>query len=1002
MWAHPRAGPLQPRRSVTEARPKVYSIAAGTPFLDSLAEGILARHGRDPMVLGRVTVLLPTRRAARAMRESFLRTADGAALMLPAIRTLGDIDEDELAWGDPAWEAAANLPPAIEPLRRHLLLARLVQARADLAATPGMAARLAQTLGDLLDSIQTEGVDLAALDNLVPADFAEHWQRTLEFLRIIRVSWPALLDELGVMDAAERRRKLTEALAARWQSQPPTDPVYAAGSTGSIPATAALLKVIARLPEGAVVLAGFDPALDVADWVALADNPTHPQFGFRQLFDRIAIDCREVEPWPGGKVNSASPRARMIGDALRPAETTDTWTVGRRWPDEAFAGLHRIDCIGPQHEATVIALLMRETLEQPEKTAALVTPDRALARRVAAELKRWDVEVDDSAGVPLAETPPAVFLRLTATLVAEDAAPLPLLAALKHPLACGGERRHDFLRRVRRLERLVLRGPRPAPGLDGLRMAVAELGEKAGDLLPWLGRLTEAARPLVAAMAQGLTQLVNAIMAHVGFAEWLARSEEGTTQLWHGDAGEALANFVAELIQAAPALDEMRGRDWPDLLDALMIGRVVRPRFGRHPRLHIWGLLEARLQQADRLILSGLNEGTWPPEPAEDPWLSRPMRHQLGLPSPERRIGLTAHDFVQAATASEAFLTRAGRVEGAPGVPSRWLMRLDAMLAGDERWNAAGRSSHAGWAPKLDDPETQDTPKRPRPTPPVEARPRKLSVTRVETWIRDPYAIFAGEVLGLKPLDPIDAAPDMLERGRVLHRALDEFLRAHRESLPDDALMRLIAAGEAAFGSWLERPAVRTFWWPRFLRIADWFIRFERERRAAGYRTLQTEFRGAIELPGPAGPFELTARADRIDLAPGGTLEILDYKTGVLPSVKQVASGLAPQLPLEGVIAARGGFAGIAPAAVGELAHVRLSGGEPAGKLVSATLHRQTRHDPEELVAKAEAGLRTLIADYDKPNTPYLSQPRPQWLKYAGNYDHLARVLEWRASGEDQ
>ena len=1001
MSARPKAGPPLPRRSVTETRPKVYSIAAGSPFLDTLAEGVLARHGHDPLALGRVTILLPTRRAARALRESFLRAADGAALLLPATRTLGDIDEDETASGDPTWEVA-DLPPAIEPLRRHLLLTRLVMARRDLAATPGMAARLAQALIDLLDSVQTEGVDLAALDELVPADYAEHWQRTLEFLQIIRASWPALLDEFGVMDPAERRRRLTQTLTARWQSEPPADPVYAAGSTGSIPATAALLRVVARLPQGAVVLAGFDPDLDDASWAALADNPTHPQFGFRQLFDRIAIDRREVDPWPARQAPATSARVKMLADALRPAETTGAWAPGRHRPDEAFAGLRRIDCASPQHEATVIALLMREALETPGKTAALMTPDRGLARRVATELKRWNIEVDDSAGVPLAETPPAVLLRLTAAMIADGAAPVPLLAALKHPLACGGDRRGDFLRRVRQLERLVLRGPRPTPGFDGLRAAVAEPGDRTGDLLSWFDHLIEAARPAAAAMAEPRAMLADVVAAHVGFVEWLARPAEGPSALWHGDAGEALADFVAELIQAAPTLGAVRGHDWPDLLDALMMGRVVRPRFGRHPRLHIWGLLEARLQQADRVILSGLNEGTWPPEPTEDPWLSRPMRRRLGLPSPERHIGLTAHDFVQAAAAPEAFLTRAGRVEGSPGVPSRWLMRLDAVLAGDERWKTACAANHASWALELDDPGIQERPKRPRPTPPVAARPRRLSVTQVETWIRDPYAIFAGKILGLEPLDPIDASPDVLERGRILHQALDSFLRAHREALPDDAHKQLVAAGEIAFGAWLERPAVRTFWWPRFLRIADWFVSFERERRAAGYRTLQTEVKGTIELPGPGGPFKLTARADRIDLAPGGKLEILDYKTGKPPSAKEVGSGLAPQLSLEAAIAAAGGFRGIDPGTVAELAYIALRGGEPPGELKSATHNKQVRHDPMELAARAENGLRALIADYDRPETPYLSLPRPQWLKYAGNFDHLARVLEWRAAGEDQ
>ncbi|HUN50318.1 MAG TPA: double-strand break repair protein AddB, partial [Candidatus Sulfotelmatobacter sp.] len=759
---------------MTPARPRVYTIAAGTPFVDALAAGLLARHGADPLTLSSVLVLLPTRRACRALREAFLRQSGGRPLLLPAMRPLGDADEGELTLNAADW---LELPPAIGELRRQLLLTRLVRRGGH--DDPVQAARLAAELARLLDQIETERLGFAALADLVPLDFAAHWQITLDFLRIVTEHWPELLRAEGVLDPAARRDRLITATAERWRMAPPPHPVYAAGSTGSIPATAALLRTIAYLPDGAVILPGFDTAMDAASWVALAGEPTHPQFGMKLLLAGMLVDRAEVEIWPApGIATAATDRVHLIREALRPAATTDAWPVAAPLAAAALDGIARIDAAGPREEAEIVALLLREALETPGRTAALVTPDRDLARRTAATLRRWNVAIDDSAGVPLADTPPGAFLRLTAAMLADDAAPVPLLAALKHPFAAAGGARDDFRRRVRRLERRVLHGPRPAPGFTGIRTALLEKPDSGG-LLAWLDRLARRAEPFSRLLHAPAATLAELVAAHVAFAEWLAHGDDGDP-LWAGEAGEAAADFIAELADAAAASEPMPGAAWPGLLDVLLAGRAVRPRYGRHPRLAIWGPLEARLQQADLLILGGLNEGTWPADAGADPWMSRPMRARFGLPSLERRIGLAAHDFQQAATAREVILTRAEKIEGSPTVPSRWLLRLETLLQGMGRELDRGRAAQLRhWRTALDEPAGYRPVAAPAPRPPVEARPRELSVTRIETWVRDPYAIFAGQILRLKPLEPLDADPGAAERGTIMHRALELFVRAY-------------------------------------------------------------------------------------------------------------------------------------------------------------------------------------------------------------------------------
>jgi len=793
------------------------------------------------------------------------------------------------------------------------------------------------------------------------------------------------------MDPAARRNVLLRAQAERWRQAPPGDPIIVAGSTGSIPATAALIAVVAELPQGAVVLPGLDCFSDAETWAAV--DQSHAQFGLGQLLQRIGVDRAMVRPWRQDE--GESPRHRLLREALRPTETTEQWRGLPSLPAAAAAGLLRVDCANPIEEAGVIALCLRQALETPGRTAALITPDRGLARRVAVELKRWEIVVDDSAGLALAATPPGSFLRLTAEMLVSGLDPIDFLATLKHPLARGGLGPGALKAAARDIDRNALRGPRPAPGIAGLAAAVAAARHMPARATALLDDLTHHGTEALSLCARSEVYLVELLSAHLRFAEWLATDQDGQCQLWAGEAGEAAMRFIADLLAAAAGLPAMTGAGYASLLSSLMVGQVVRPAFGLHPRLHIWGPLEARLQQADLVLLGGLNEGTWPAAADADAWLSRPMAARLGLPAPERRIGLAAHDFAQAACANEVILTRAAKVEGTPTVPSRWLLRLEQVLqatglALDQKSPQAVRA----WCEQLDDAGSPEPVRAPECRPPVAARPRQMSVTQVETWIRDPYGVYARHILGLRALDPIAADPGAADYGNAVHHALEQFAARYPVQIPSggEAEAVLLEMGRQAFGELLTRPGVRAFWWPRFQRIAAWFLVQEAARRPA-ILPLVTEARGSLILPGPAGPFTLTAIADRIDRMADGSVNIIDYKTGVIPSETELKQGEAPQLPLEAAIAAAGGFPGVPGGVACMLSYWRVSGGREAGEI------KDIKTDGNALAQAAQAGLQALITQFDDPATAYLARPRPAIAPRFSDYDHLARIKEWSAGG---
>ena len=989
--------------------PRIFTIPAGTPFLDALARALIA----DPTLGGQlgvavaladIRILLPTRRAVRGLADAFLRMGEGRALLLPDIQPLGDVDEDELVLaGNFDRRLAGNFRQQIGQLERQLRLARLIL---DEAKTPDesdvcRAAALAGDLGRFLDMVETERVDLRGLAGIVPDEFAENWQLTIEFLKILTARWPEELTRLGLLDPARRRNLLLDAEAENLRAVPPKNPVIAAGSTGSIPATAALLDTISRLPNGAVVLPGLDTGLDDQTWSAVAHS--HPQYGMKQLLARMSALRKDVALWPGCTVTPGqSARGRLLSEALRPAETTELWREQldalRPHAGAVISNLFICEIEQFRAESEAIAMMMREVLETPGKTAALVTPDRALARRVAMDLRRWNIEVDDSGGKPLAQTPPVAFLRLVAEMVARNFSPVALLACLKHPMAALGSETVRLRNDVRKLEIELLRGPRPAPGLDGLRAALAQakLENEKRDLTgldDLIDRLEAACAPLQAIFVAAAAPLSDIARAHVECAERLADDGkvEGRKRLWDKEEGDAASNFVGELIEAASALDNIETGSYARLFSDLAGARVLRPRFGLHPRLFIWGPLEARLQHADRVILGGLNEGVWPAEANIDPWLNRPMRTSLGLEPPERRIGLSAHDFVEGASAAEVILTRALKVDGAPTVASRWLLRLQGLLKGLGLDAALDAPHWTQWAAALDEPQAIEATAKPRPLPPLSARPTRFRVTEIETLIRDPYAIYARKILKLDVLDPIDADVAAAERGTIIHEALEKFARAFPEALPDDALNELIRIGAEVFKSSMDRPGVAAFWWPRFRRIAHWIVDYERAHRET-MRHAHAEVKGEIEIAGLARPTTLAARADRIDEMNDGTLAIVDYKTGQMPSIRQVEAGLAPQLPLEAAMAAQGGFENLSPAQTSRLLFLRLTGGETAGERRAIS--------PDGLVDETWTHLVALLAQYEKEETPYLSRPRPMFQGRFSDYDHLARVKEWSASGE--
>ncbi|MGZ2411225.1 ATP-dependent helicase/nuclease subunit B [Sphingomonas sp. F9_3S_D5_B_2] len=964
--------------TVRPGAPSVYTIPAHRSFADALAAGLIQRFGREPLGLARGRILLPNNRAVRAVTDAFVR-ASGSGLLLPRLIPVGDPDIDERIGGalDPIDDSAA-IPPAIDPLERLLSLAELVRPEVGSSAE---AMRLADDLARTLDALLVEEVAPTRLAEAAAdaPDLAAHWQLSLHRLRAIMEQWPARLATLGRIDLADRRNRLLRRLAERWRDRPPNGFTIAAGITTSAPAIARVLHRVARMPGGLVVLPALalQGAMPGAEWEVLGSDEglreqTHPQYHLKLLLDRMGVSRDEVEPWPSsGRAASPAARGGAVTNAMTSAAFSDKWSTLAP-PDRRLTGVRAAEFADPAAEAQGIAIALRQALETPGRTAALVTPDRMLARRVSALLKRWGVDADDSAGRALSETAPGTLLLAIAGAAAEEFAPVPLLALLKHPLVGGeGTDRLAWLDRVRLLD-IALRGPRPAAGLSGLDDYFRAKSPEASS--NWQ------------VLRVRLTALDGMFTRPIGLREFAAKLVDCAQSLagevpWRGQDGRLTAELIAELgAQESGGLLQVEAEDAVPLLRQLLEGERVRPAYGGHPRIFIWGLLEARLQHADLMVLGGLNEGVWPAAPTPDPWLAPKIRANLGLPGLDFRIGLSAHDFASALGAPNVLITRGRRDGRSPTVASRLWLRLEAMTGGVTRDTRIERLVEA-----LDAPATVEPAERPAPRPPADARPRKISVTAVDRLKADPFAFYAREILKLPSLDAVDADHTAAWKGTAVHKVLQEWLQAD-DCTPE----RLLPRARALLQQDTIHPMLRALWSPRLIEAIRWVEAQEQENRADGRRPRAAEERGEATLDGVL----LYGKVDRIDLLADGNLAIVDYKTGKAPAPKAVKAGFSLQLGLLGLIAAANGFRDIDGAPRVFEYWSLTKHGDQFGRRVCPDKDMGTGEFLEHAARNFEdAATRWLTG-----NEAFTAKLNPAFAPY-GEYDQLMRLEEWYGRG---
>ena len=953
------------------ARVAVYTVPSHRSFADALAAGLIARFGKDPLGLARGRILLPNNRAVRAVTEAFVR-ASGSGLLLPRLIPVGDPEIGERASGALDPMGAEPELPAIDPAERLLRLASIVGAEGSAEAL-----RLASDLARTLDALLIEEIAPTRLQEAVSetTELARHWEKSLEKLQLIYEAWPQILCELGEIDLAERRNRLLRALAERWKSEPPSGFTVAAGVTTAAPAVSSLLKRVARMDGGMVVLPGLwlRDVFPDEEWEALGPDEngrgeaTHPQYHLKLLLDRIGVGRDEVQRWRwSGRAASPPARSRAVANAMAAPDYSHKWEILKP-AERRLGGIRLAELPDSAAEAQAIALALREALETPGKTAALVTPDRQLAGRVSALLRRWGIEADDSAGEPLSKAAAGTLLLGIASAAAEELAPVPLLALLKHPLVGGeGEDRAQWLDNVRALDR-ALRGPRPPAGLSGLDARFAE---------------KEAVRPW-AAVRDRVAGVETMLRQPLPLSRFAASLGEAATALagdsaWRGPDGRMAAELLAEL-QASQSAERLTvtAEDAAPLLRQLLDERAVRPPYGGHPRIFIWGLLEARLQRADLVVLGGLNEGVWPSLPAPDPWLPPKVRATLGMPTLEFRIGLAAHDFASALGAPEVLITRARRNSRSPTVASRFLLRLDAISGGGlPRDRVLERITRA-----LDDPGPPKPADRPAPSPPAEQRPDRISVTAVDRLKADPFAFYANSILRLRVEDAVDADHTARWKGEAVHKVFEEWL-LHDGCNPE----RLRARAERLLADEAIHPMLRALWAPRLLEAIDWIADLERTNQAAGRKPLAAEATGETPLAG----ILVHGRVDRIDRLPDGGLAIVDYKTGKPPAKKAIEAGFALQLGLLGLIGRNGGFEGVTgePEVFEYWSLIRDRGG--FGKCVRA----DKDFDEGEFLTHAFRNFAEAAGKWLTGEEPFTAKLNPAYAPY-GDYDQLMRLEEW-------
>lgn len=1028
-----------------DQNPQIFTLGAENHFVKALAVQLLDEAGGDPLALSDYTIMVPNSTIGQHLKDAIAEISDTPVTILPSIVTPADVDEEiaSLRMGaEPDLvKSLMDVPPAIAPLRRQILLASEILKMEQMETTPHKAMELGSELGRFLDDIQREGVDLKSAKQHVPKEFQKKWRETERFFKLLTETWPKILKREGMVDPEQRRHKITEIQAEYWNKHQYQKPVVVAGFSHPRPSERKLITALAKMPQARVLLPAINYDIDQKTWDHM--TATHPQYGMKKLLDEMGVDRNIIQTWKGAfetgkglpklRATKTALRARrkFLSEVMRPVETAEQWSQLKTPPKSttksaevnnkrhrqqnipneidprALTGMELMVSNTAQEEASIIALKMREALEKNTAEVALVTSDRSLARRVSARLRYWGIDVPDQAGTQLSESMAGSWLQMTANMASENMAPIALLECMKHPLTALGRSKEDCSEIVNKLEDRIFRGPRPDANFTGLKESIQaefnawsrrrpdleeDLAAEQQEIEKWVTDLEEMYRPFMLKMQDDEPQSFAELLdLHIQTCEAMAASEEetGAKRLWAGVDGMAASNFLSKLREMADDMPDVTGREYQLVLESMMRDVKVKPKATSHPQLKIMSPEQARLVKPDLMIVAGLNENSWPQKARENFWLSRTMMQKMGMESVDHHIGQSAHDFVQSVSTPNVMMLRSRKSGDAPTVPSPFLMRIMMVTQGlGIEKDLQGKSQLAEINAALQTPGKSKPISHPEPRPPANKRPKKLPVTSVELFLRDPYALYAKYILKLRPKEQLDSDPSYSERGMFIHDALERFVRKFPDELPENAQEELLEIGRESFKKRNSNPAVRAFWWPRFERIAKWFIEQETARRDRA-TTLGVEVEGELQIDTGNFKFILTAIADRIDILDNDRLSIIDYKTGGVPTQKSIEKGFSPQMTLEALIAETGGFDEIDANDTSTLEYWKLSGGRPAGKVTLV------KGDIQRLQDEALEGLYGLISTFSDEKTPYLSAPRPGLAPRFNNYRHLSRSDEW-------
>ena len=1007
-----------PQDVFSSPAPRLFTIPPASRFLKILADTLSQAVGLadNPAALAETLVYTPNRRAARALAQAFHESAlscGHGALISPDIRVLGDLEEDTTI--APMGASELDLAPPLPVAKRRGSLARLVQAwRAaenELPLPPSSALAAADELGRVLD--QAALSDNASWDQLEQAvqesDLAQHWKISARFLSIVATAWPAHLKELEASDPMSRRVAAARTLAKRWETEPPEHPVIIAGSTGATPATRLLMRAAMSLPKGAVVFPGLDPDADNRGWDAIASSPSHPQFTLKRALNWLKVDRGDVSVWPGAEERPVDKaRRKLVNEALAPAVATRDWTqrldrlaapnTANQLVRDGLSGLSLVEAEDENEEALCAALLLRETLETPQRTAALVTPDPGLARRVSALLKRWGINIQPSAGTPFMQTSQGSCLGLVFEWLKDTGNIAELLALLKHPLTRLGLEEEAKTAALRELETHpsefrnegYIRGPRRHRDLADLSTRLANQDRfLAADLISRLDEISTLPELDADTLLDG-AEISETIARFVEELNAPANPTEDS-EFWSGPAGAQAARCLEDFAELCTAYGPINGDLWSELAAAFAAELNVPLRLGEHPRLAIWGPLEARLQTCDLIILGSLNEGSWPVPAAADGFLPRRLRKEFGLPDPEERLGLSAHDFAQLAAMPEVVLLRSKRVDDKPAVASRWIWRLQTLASGGLDGRDAVKEAFAPlpgnnpvkWAASLREAKPAEPRRAPEPRPPLHARPKQFSVSRVTRLIRDPYSVYAQDILKLRPLSYPGAPMTAGLTGTAIHTAIEVCENNNNlKNLSTVITDTLVEAGADASLIALQQPL-----WNR---AADFYLSW-RQSRSNRVKNAWLEEEGKLKVY-LEDVYTLTGKADRIELLDDGSLAIIDFKTGQPKSRKMVESGLEPQLTLEAYIASQGGYTNVPAKPTAQIIYVSMAQGS---SILKPTNGKPLDISPMDEAVKAFQGFEKLVTAYRDETQAYRSKPRVEFVWNVSDYDRLARRAEW-------